>query len=145
MKRHSVKTRLLSLILTVAMLATLAVPAVAVDTSNVKVTKLDNSAVSAELPGRQKAEKAEVESLYSDKDMVRVSIFLEKAGTLEAGYSAEDIAENAAAMNYRNKLEKDQDKLVQKIEKVIGIELKFNLVKPLFVLFDVTRFDFFIR
>ena len=68
-------------------------------------------------------EEAENLTEYEDTDIVRVSILLEKEPTLMAGFSTVDIAANAAAMSYRKGLEKDQDKLLSRIENKLGSEL----------------------
>ncbi len=68
-------------------------------------------------------EEAENLTEYEDTDVVRVSILLEKEPTLMAGFSTVDIAANAAAMSYRKGLEKDQDKLLSRIENKLGSEL----------------------
>ena len=65
-------------------------------------------------------EEAENLTEYEDTDIVRVSILLEKEPTLMAGFSTVDIAANAAAMSYRKGLEKDQDKLLSRIENKLG-------------------------
>ncbi len=50
-------------------------------------------------------------------DTVRVSIVLEQAPTLEAGYSMQGIAANAAAMDYREGLRRAQSSLQAAIER----------------------------
>ena len=59
---------------------------------------------------------------YKDEDIVRVSIFLEDAATIDK-YSTDGIAENDQAMEYREELAKHQDEIVEKIEAVLGDEL----------------------
>ncbi len=63
--------------------------------------------------------------VYSENDVVRVSIILKKAPTI-AKYSTTDIAQNSAAMKYRDGLRADQDKVVAKIEKVLGKKLRVS-------------------
>lgn len=115
--------RLLCMMLIVAMVAVHAEPAFAADNSEVTFEQVDNERVSATLSEKESVELPKEESPYAPTDVVRVSIILEKAGTIEAGYSTEDIAENRAAMNYRGKVEKEQDKVTAEIENVIGEEL----------------------
>ena len=53
--------------------------------------------------------------------MVRVSIVLDKAGTIDAGFGTQDIAKNKNAMKYRESLEQDQVSMAQKIsDEVLG-------------------------
>ena len=106
--------RLLSLLLVVAMVAAYALPASAIDTENVKITQIDNSAVSATLPNG-KVDETEAQSTHEDTDVVRVSIVLNDAGTIAAGYDAEDIANNDAAMAYRAALKNNQNAVAKRI------------------------------
>ena len=52
---------------------------------------------------------------YADTDVVRVSIVLNKAATLDL-FPAADVASNEGAMAYRDQLQKDQDTIVARIE-----------------------------
>ena len=80
--------RLLSVMLVVALLCGLAVPAAAAGNQNrVNFTKVDNSAVSAQLSNQEELKETEEKSLYADTDTVRVSIVLEDASTIAAGYA----------------------------------------------------------
>ena len=123
MKRANLFKRLLCLVMVVAMLAGFALPASAADNATVTFEQVDNSAVSATIPGREPVELPEEEDAYDANDVVRVSIVLEKAGTIAAGYSTMNIAQNKAAMNYNSRLEKDQANLVSKIEKATKEDL----------------------
>ncbi len=120
--RNKIVQRMLSVVLVLCMIAALALPTIAatVDTSFHKVS---NDRVSANLFGREPASKFEKEPDYEDTDVVRVSIVLEDAGTLDAGYSPENIADNAAAMQYRNALKNKQDALSSKISMAMGQKL----------------------
>ena len=115
--------RLLCVLLVIAMLTAYTVPVFAADDMAVSFKQVDNSKVSATLFDREPVELPEEEAPYADTDVVRVSIVLEKAGTIEAGYSTMNIAENRAAMNYRSKVEKDQATITGKIEKAIKEDL----------------------
>ena len=53
----------------------------------------------------------------SDDSMVRVSIQLEKAPTIDAGFEIKHIAQNAKAMRYRDSLKQTQDQLQATIER----------------------------
>ena len=121
--KKRLSTRLLSLLLVAALLLGTASPAAAVgSSSNVTVTQVDNSAVSVN-PLQRVEDEPNTMTDYIDTDVVRVSIVLEKASTIKAGFSTLDIASNNAAMSYRADLKKDQANMVQKIERAIGNEL----------------------
>lgn len=122
--RKQLLNRLLSLLLVVTMCIGFALPAGAVSASDapgLTFEQVDNSAVSAALPGREAVADKAQESLneYADTDVVRVSIVLNGKSTLEtaseAGISATAIASNAEAIRYRSKLEQKQEIMAQKI------------------------------
>ena len=71
-----------------------------------------------------KVEQEKEEPVYDDADIVRVSIVLSKASTLER-FSTTNIASNNAAMAYRQGLQVEQETVVQRIEKeaLAGAEL----------------------
>ena len=64
-------------------------------------------------------------------DMVRVSIVLEKASTLDAGYAIQGIAKNKGASDYRQQLKNQQDALAKKISsEILGgakLDVKWNI------------------
>ena len=117
-----VTKRLLSLLLIVALLAGFAVPIRASNESSVTFTKVDNSAVSASLLP-EPAQDAEAEPMHEEDEVVRVSIMLEKASTLEAGFSTHGIADSQAAMTYQSGLKKDQATVTSRIEQTTGQKL----------------------
>ena len=53
---------------------------------------------------------------YADDDVVRVFIVFEDEAVVEAGYSTEDIAEDASAMKYSDELTAIQEEVIEKIE-----------------------------
>ncbi len=63
------------------------------------------------------------------EEVVRVSIFLDKAGTVDAGYSTQGIGTNKAAISYRDSLKAQQKSLTASIEQKVGysINVKWNL------------------
>ena len=91
--------------------------------SKLSYTKVDGIDADVMHPAT-KVEQEEDEPLYDDADIVRVSIVLEKAATLEK-YSTLNIASNDAAMTYRQSLQLDQESMIQRIEKNVlsGAEL----------------------
>ena len=116
--------RLLSMLLAVALVLTMTVPVVAAEeNAGVSIKKVDNSKVSGSLTEKETVDVSEAEPAYKDYETVRVSIFLEKKSTIEAGFDPVNIAANDAAMSYRAGLKKDQDAMVQKIEAVLNNKL----------------------
>ena len=122
-------TRLLSLLLVAALLIGMMPTASAVSPkSDVTVTQVDNSAVSVN-PLNRDDEELHTMDEYLDHEIVRVSIVLEKASTIKAGFSTMDIADNKAAMAYRADLKEEQVSMVQRIEKATGKEEKLALLE----------------
>ena len=75
-------------------------------------------------------EEGGLSALGSDPDeIVRVSIFLEDAATLDAGYPMQGVGTNASAIAYRDMLRAQQDALTVQIENRIGhtLDVKWNL------------------
>ena len=122
MKKATVLNKVLSVLLVVSLVLSLAIPGLAAQT-DVSFKQVSNSSVSAKLPGREAADVAEDEAPYADTEIVRVSIVLEKAGTLEAGYAVETVGTNFFAKMYRSNLRKEQDKITSKIENAIDADL----------------------
>ena len=121
--KKRLSTRLLSLLLVAALLIGMVPTASAVSPkSDVTVTQVDNSAVSVNPLQREDGE-LNIMNDFIPSEVVRVSIVLKKASTIEAGFSTMGIAGNEAAMAYRADLKKDQVSMVQKIEKAIKADL----------------------
>ena len=112
--------KLLSLLLILAMLGTLLVPAVSADpgTEQKPAEEAQLTAASEDLP-----EDEQKEEPYAPDDMVRVSIFLEDPAPIDAGYSMEHVSKNTALISYRNQLKAKQDDLHTRIEKATGTKL----------------------
>lgn len=122
MKKHLLK-RLLSVVLVVVLCMSFALPAAATGTtgdSKVHFEKVDNSAVTAELPGREVVQEPEKPSLYSDTDTVRVSIVLSDKSTIEEVGTTKDLVANARAMSYRSDLAEKQNSVERLISAKIG-------------------------
>ncbi len=64
---------------------------------------------------------------YADTDVVRVSIVLNKAATLEL-FSTADIASNELAMAYRDQLQEDQEAIAARIEEQVLDGEKLDVV-----------------
>ena len=127
MKIHAVK-RMVALLLAFVLVSGYIVPVHAAGGSRVTLTQVDNDAVSASLLHRPSTE--EEAATYAEHDPVRVSIVLEEASTLEAGYSTDHLAANTAAMTYRSDLLEDQQTVTRRIEK--------TLKEPLDVVWNLT-------
>lgn len=115
--------QLLALVLTLALVMGFALPAAAADPGpRVTIEKVSNDAVTAE-PEMHTAETKEDTPQYADTDMVRVSITLAGASTIDAGYATRSIANNAAADIYRTGLKVQQQAMAQRISQdVLGGE-----------------------
>lgn len=124
--------RLLSLILTLAILMGLAVPSMAsAGTSQPSQTLSIKPVENVVLPTIGSISEEAPESESGLGDTVRVSIVLEGNSTLQAGYSSCGIAENASAMRYREQLEQDQADLTAEIEQDVlhgdSLDIVWNL------------------
>jgi len=60
---------------------------------------------------------------YAADDMVRVSIILEEPAPIDAGFSMDHVAKNAALVAYRNQLRAKQDALQSSIESAVGTRI----------------------
>ena len=129
MKKMDVQSRLLSLLLVLALLWGFAAPASAAGAAHrdgVSFTQVDNSAVSASLLEQEAEEKQELG--HASTDLVRVSIVLKKKSTLEAGYTAQEVTDSARAMSYRESLQAQQETLSRKISRVALDGQKLDVV-----------------
>ena len=115
--------RTISLLLVLALIAGFAVPIGAVGTGDqLRLTQVDNNSVSASMLAQINEPENNTPD-YADSDIVRVSIFLEKQPTLQAGFSVRNIAQNAEAMAYRAKLQTEQESVTAAISRKLGTEL----------------------
>ncbi|MBR5409433.1 MAG: S8 family serine peptidase, partial [Clostridia bacterium] len=136
MNSHTKK--FLSVLLTVLMLFTVALPAVsaagaaaASSGKGLTVTPIDPSTLNVKKLGEAPDDEAQpAEDLpYGLNDTVRVSIFLDEPGAIDAGYAAQGIGTNKAAISYRDSLKRNQASIQSKIEAATGVALdvKWNL------------------
>ena len=123
MKKKQVFRRLLSGVLAAAMTVT----AIVVPTSANEGTKLNLTEVSSEgfltRPTGDKLNEVEEEEKYADTDVVRVSIFLDDASTIKAGFDIDTIATDKKAIAYRDTLKVKQEIAESKIEKATSEDL----------------------
>ncbi|MCR5664548.1 MAG: S8 family serine peptidase [Oscillospiraceae bacterium] len=122
--------RLLSILLAAAMVLSLGITGWAIDdgkgeTPVVTWEKVDDSVLPLRHGRGEVTELGTEVPEYADDEVVRVSIVLDKASTLEVGYATRGIAENPAAMSYREGLRSEQDALASRIsaEALNGREL----------------------
>ncbi|MFR8334449.1 MAG: hypothetical protein ACLU9S_20585 [Oscillospiraceae bacterium] len=109
MKKHQFM-RMLSLMLAAILCLGVVAPAGAsapTGGTQLEFTQVDNRVVSARI-AQNAFSQPEEEPSYLPTDLVRVSILLDGKSTLEAGYPTGDVAENAAAMSYRQGLARRQ-------------------------------------
>ncbi|MBQ2921462.1 MAG: S8 family serine peptidase, partial [Oscillospiraceae bacterium] len=112
MKKH-LCNRILSLVLAAVMVLGL-FPAVSAAPAGLRWEKVDVD-VSWDKTDRLAADEIHGQTAHKPTDMVRVSIVLEDAPTLKAGYSTESIGSNAAARAYDQDLQKVQQTMAKTI------------------------------
>ncbi|MBQ4351407.1 MAG: hypothetical protein II768_09115, partial [Clostridia bacterium] len=139
MAKNRLPRRLLAAILTVAMLAGLfpvSVFAAGKSGGGITVEKIDGMPRLMPLKSTEN-EKFIPTSEFADNDLVRVSIILNDASTIEAGYEAKNIAENKSAMKYRAALQYRQDRMAELISaEILGGE-KLDVVWNLTLAADI--------
>ncbi len=128
MRNNTILKRVLSVVLVLCMIAAW-IPPYAAHASGLSFKQVSNDRVSANLIGKDAAQLVENQPEYAPTDVVRVSIFLETAGVLDAGFAVQDLALNASAMAYRDQLKMEQDSMVAKIENAISgkLDVVWNL------------------
>ena len=129
MKKHSIFRRLLSVMLVLSLLVTIAVPALGAQNTKVSFQQVSNDRVSAGLIGKDAVDMTEDENAYAADEVVRVSIFLEKSSVLEAGYNVKSVTTNALTKAYRKSVMRNQENTIAKIEKSTGeaLDVVWNL------------------
>ena len=134
MKKTCMSARMVSLMLVLALLAGFALPVRAgraEQGSQAKALSFEQTASSA-APQRLLPEATKPESQapdYANTDLVRVSIVLDRASTIGAGYATSGIAANASAMSYRDSLKQEQAGMTASIERATGnrLDVVWNL------------------
>ena len=127
MKKH-LFNRLLSLVLVAVMVLGM-FPGVSAASTGLswKKSKLD---VSWDKTDRLVEDTVQAETAHKPTDMVRVSIVLEDAPTLKAGYATMGIGSNAEAIAYDRNLQKVQDTMAKTISvQALGGD-KLDVVCP---------------
>lgn len=133
MKESKLFRKVLALLLVVTMLAGFALPAEAVDAGSelrFELERVDNSAVTADpLNKMGSLEDLAASASAADPDeIVRVSIHLEKAPTIGAGFRLQGIGTNVSAMSYRQDLHREQAQLQKTIERQVLQGRKLDVV-----------------
>lgn len=115
MKSTHLRKRIVAALLAVVLAVSLAAPSLAIEETGVSKSgsngltweEIDSSSVQVESPIQANTGVVEKTVEYKDTDMVRVSIILKDASTLEKGFTSDEIAAaDRSAMQYRRKLEK---------------------------------------
>ena len=127
----------LSIVLVIAMVMSFMVPtAFAQESAETRLdfTKIDRSEIDSELRQVSSAADAELESsgdAYAEHDTVRVSIVLDKASTIDAGYDLETVSENTGAIRYRDGLLREQAEVAKDISAEVlngkTLDVEWNL------------------
>ena len=120
MKSTHLRKRIVAALLAVVLAVSLAAPSLAIEETGVSKSgsngltweEIDSSSVQVESPIQANTGVVEKTVEHEDTDMVRVSIILKDASTLEKGFTSDEIAAaDRSAMQYRRKLEKQQDSM----------------------------------
>jgi len=127
--------RIVSLFLVLTMVLGIAVPVGATTKPGMQTSEpLAFSPVEEDISMSSIAEPVDIDSLteeplYADTDMVRVSIVMEEASTIEAGFSTQGISANQKAMAYRSGLKQNQAQVTARIESALGskLDVQWNL------------------
>ena len=126
MKSTHLRKRIVAALLAVVLAVSLAAPSLAIEETGVSKSgsngltweEIDSSSVQVESPIQANTSVVEKTVEHEDTDMVRVSIILKDASTLEKGFTSDEIAAaDRSAMQYRRKLEKQQDSMAAAISK----------------------------
>ena len=138
MKQTHPASRLLAVLLTVALLLTLLVPAASAaepakeadGAQALELTDLDPATLHVSKLGELEEEPSQPveQSPYAMTDLVRVSVVLDGEATLDR-FPADGVGDDAAANAYRSELRARQDAVQARIETALGkpIEVKWNL------------------
>ncbi|MBQ7144091.1 MAG: S8 family serine peptidase [Oscillospiraceae bacterium] len=126
--------RMLSIVLSVALVFSMLVPMVSAEGRDTdKLQRIELEPVDASTLGlfqeNTVAEDKVAQEEYKLTDVLRVSIVLEKASTVEVGFGLENIARNAAAKSYREGLKAEQAAMTARIEAATGktLDVKWNI------------------
>ena len=132
------RRKLLSLLLAVAMVVTMYhVPSRAAGIDGIKDLfngefnrgiEKDGAYLNVPKLGEQEETAEEIKPIDL-AEVLRVSIVLDKPGTIDAGYQMKNIAKNSSAMAYRQTVRAQQAAVTAQIERATGkkLDVKWNL------------------
>ena len=128
MRTASTLRKLLSLLLVLTILGSLLVPAVSADPGT-EQERIEEGQDYFSADSRDESEDRQEDKTYAPDDVVRVSIFLEDAAPIDAGFSMDYAAKNPALVSYRNQLRAKQDAVRSRIESAVGgkLDVRMNL------------------
>ena len=145
MKKH-LSSRVLSLLLVVALFVGLVVPVNAAtpdsDKQSLEFEKTDETVSSKLSESVVDKESSESDEQYAPDDTVRVSIVLSDDSTIER-FGATDIASNTSAMAYRRRLKNTQASMTDKIGAATGskLDVAWNLTLAANLISANVRYD----
>jgi lactocepin len=124
--------KLLAVLLALSMVLSLSVTGWAAETTGgtkLELEDLDPAKLNVPAVGQVEEEETTDAPAYEADDVVRVSIFLNRPATIDAGYSTQNIAANTGAMAYRQALRNQQSQMTAAIERKLGskLDVKWNL------------------
>ncbi len=143
MRNHTKK--FLSVLLSLAMLFTVAIPAIsaagAKNGTSLALIPYDASKLGVKKLG-EVSEAVKEAAKHDPDEIVRVSIVLSGKSTLDAGFATKNVAKNASAVAYRNSLKAEQANVTAKVESAIGaaLDVKHNLTLAMNVISANVRY-----
>lgn len=120
--KKSISTRILSLFLVLTVLCGFAVPVQAQSPEHVSLKFQETDGVSPQVQ-QEPVTETSPQPEYAPTDVVRVSIVMEQASTLEQGFSTADVGKNPQALAYRQNLRQAQATTTAQIEQAMGSRL----------------------
>lgn len=123
MKNKQVFKRLTAGILAAAVaVSAVVLPAAAENGVKLNLREVSGNGIGLVRPDVDKLKEIK-NDVYADDDVVRVSIFLNDASTINAGFDIDTIATNSKAIAYRNNLKDKQAAVAKKIENTTSEKL----------------------
>ena len=147
MTKNKPMKRWIALLLSIMMVLSLVLPTAAVgEEDGFTSIPFEQSDIKPDLrPDYSDLKKDKTEDTYAADDIVPVSIVLKGASTLDRGFSAEGIADNASAMAYRGLLKLNQLATEVKIEREAlkgkDLDVVWNLTLATNVISANVRYD----
>ncbi|MCQ2538013.1 MAG: S8 family serine peptidase, partial [Lachnospiraceae bacterium] len=134
MKKFFKTKPFLGLLLALSLVATSLAPLSTVDAVETTETgkkyafeKVDNDVIKSTAKNTDVFNVEASEMQFADDEQVRVSIVLDGTSVVDAGYSTEDLPENAAALDLIEEVLDEQKVMEEKIADEVNIDVKWNL------------------